>query len=154
MQECNNTMTFEQVLDTQGILIYTNKGISMLPLLRQDKDVLIIEKKEPHRCNKYDVVLFKRKNGQYVLHRILKVQKNDYWIVGDNCISGEYIHEEQILGVLTGIIRNGKTIPVTDFLYNVYVQTWCRFYPVRFFLLHCRIYTYRLCLSLKRHIKK
>ncbi len=154
MLECNNTMTYEQILDTHGTLICTIKGVSMLPLLRQDKDVPIIEKKGLHRCNKYDVVLFKRKNGQYVLHRILKVKKNNYWIVGDNCISGEYVHEEQILGILTSIIRDDKTLPVTSLLYNVYVQTWCRFYPVRFFLLHCRSYVYRLVFLLKRHIKK
>lgn len=154
MLECNNTMTYEQILDTHGTLMCTIKGVSMLPLLRQNKDVSIIKKKELHCCNKYDVVLFKRKDGQYVLHRILKVQKNSYWIVGDNCISGEYVHEEQLLGVLISIIRNGKTIPVTALRYNVYVQTWCRFYPVRFFLLHCRNYAYQLVFLLKHYIKK
>lgn len=144
MLECNNTMTYKQILETQGTLLCTIKGISMLPLLRQNKDVLIIEKKNPQRCKKYDVVLFSRKNGQYVLHRILKVQKNNYWIVGDNCISGEYIHEEQIWGVLISVVRNGKTISVKDFPYQIYVQTWCRFYPARFFLLRCRNYLYRL----------
>ena len=152
--ECNNAMTYEQVLDTQGTLVCTTKGVSMLPLLRQDRDVSAIAKNDAEALKKYDVVLFKRKNGQYVLHRILKVQKKEYWIVGDNCISGEYVQEEQILGVLTAIIRNGKTIPVTDLLYRIYVQTWCRFYPVRFFLLRCRKDTFRLCLSIKRHIKR
>ena len=113
---------FEQELETHGSIIYTNRGVSMLPLLRQTRDVLVIEKRGDGRCRKYDAVLFKRDNGQYILHRILKLLDGGYYIVGDNCVEGEFVREEQVLGVLRSVRRGGKTIQVTDPGYRFYVR--------------------------------
>ena len=33
-----NTSTFEEELERNGILIYTNRGDSMMPLLRENRD--------------------------------------------------------------------------------------------------------------------
>ena len=46
--------TFEEELARSGRLIYTNYGDSMRPLIRQDRDILIIEKHNG-RLKKYDV---------------------------------------------------------------------------------------------------
>ena len=106
----NNTVSFEEELNERGVILHTNKGVSMMPLLRQNKDVMIISKVEG-RLKKYDAPLYKRPNGDYVVHRILRVDKDSYVICGDNCFRREYgITDSQIKGVLTGIIRNGKTI--------------------------------------------
>lgn len=127
-----NKSSFEEQLDKYGKLIYTNVGDSMMPLIRQDKDLLIIEKPKG-RLKKYDVPLYRRDSGQYVLHRILEVRKNDYVICGDNRWTKEYgITDRHIIGVLTGIVRNGKTIPATDRKYQLYVHIWCGFPPIRF----------------------
>lgn len=123
--------TFEDELMKHGYIVYTNKGVSMLPLLRENKDVMVIEKKEEGQLKNHDVVLFKRKNGQYVLHRILEVRSDDYWIVGDNCIYGEYVKEEQIIGVLKSVVRDGKKISVDCLNYRIYVWIWCLLFPVR-----------------------
>lgn len=136
----NEPISFEQLLETTGRLVYTNKGVSMMPLLRQDRDLMVIEKKGDGPCRKYDAVLFKRPEvrgrGAYVLHRILRVNADgSYWIVGDNCVSGETVRDEQILGILTAVVRGGRTIPVTAPLYRFYVHLWCDAYPVRFALL-------------------
>ena len=130
--------TFEEELERSGKLAYTNVGVSMLPLIRQGKDVMVIEKADSYRP--LDAVLFRRKGvtgrGAYVLHRILKIMPDGkYWIVGDNCVSGELVERENILGVLTGVSRKGKLIKNTDFRYRAYVRLWCAPYPVRFFIL-------------------
>ena len=122
--------SFEEELEQNGTLVFTNKGVSMMPLLRQDRDLLVIEKKGPERCKKYDVVLFKR-GEKYVLHRIVKVREQDYYIVGDNCRRGEYVKDGQILGVLTQVVRDGKTITPEDPAYQRYVHLWCGLLPVR-----------------------
>ena len=117
------TMTFEEILENDGHLAFTNKGISMRPLLFEGRDIMLIEKKT-ERPKKLDAVLFKR-NGinekeTYDMHRILRVNNDGtYWIIGDNCISGETVKEEQVIGVLSGIIRKGKTISVTEHLYRL-----------------------------------
>ena len=83
---------------------------------------------------KYDAVLYKR-DDTYVMHRILKVRDRDYWIVGDHCRVGEFVKDEQILGVLKQVVRDGRTIRTTDPCYQVYVHLWCDFFPVRSTLL-------------------
>lgn len=128
--------TFEEQLTKNGKLIYTNKGDSMMPLIKQDRDLLII--KSVHgRLKKYDVPLYKRDSGQYVLHRILKVRKNDYVICGDNRWVKEYgITDKHIIGVLTAVVRNGKVISVNDWKYKLYVHLWCDLFPIRAFIVH------------------
>lgn len=142
--------TFEEVLETHGTLVYTNVGNSMMPLLRQGKDLMVIEKPKG-RLKKYDVPLYKRDNGQYVLHRILKVRENDYVICGDNRWQREYgITDRHIIGVLTAVVRDGKTIPVTDPKYQAYVHLWCDFFYIRCAVLIFREYSH----GLKRKIRK
>lgn len=122
--------SFEEELERSGSLVFTNKGRSMMPLLREDRDLMVIKRKGPERCKKYDAVLFKR-GERYVLHRILQVREKDYYIVGDNCRKGEYVRDEQILGVLTQVVRDGKTINAGDPAYQRYVHLWCDFFPLR-----------------------
>lgn len=136
------TLSFEELLARDGRLVYTNRGVSMLPLLREGRDLMIIEKTPPP-YRRLDAVLFRRDGvegrGAYVLHRILRVNPDGtYWIVGDNCVSGETVREDQILGVLTGVVRGGKTIHVDDVRMRLYVNTWCRFWRTRILLLRAR----------------
>lgn len=132
--------TFEEVLQTQGKLIHTNVGDSMLPLLRQGRDLMVIEKRPEGPCKRYDAVLYKRPNGKYVMHRILKKRPDGYVICGDNRWMREFgVPDEWIIGILTGVLRDGRDlIRVTDPKYRLYVHLWCDFYWVRAFILRLR----------------
>ena len=44
MPEMNRT-SFEEILARDGRLFYTNIGDSMMPLIKQGRDLLVIEKK-------------------------------------------------------------------------------------------------------------
>ena len=101
---------FEDVIAEQGRLVYTNEGDSMFPII-QPRDLLVIEAvKEPLKVG--DVPLYKRDSGQYVLHRIIAIKKGKYAMKGDNRTFVEKgITDRHIIGVLTGIVRNGKTFP-------------------------------------------
>ena len=148
-------LSFEQVLERDGQLVYTNKGVSMMPLLRQDRDLMVIEKKRARGVKKWDAVLFRRPGvagrGAYVLHRILRVNGDGtYWIVGDNCLSGETVREENILGVLRAVVRGGKTIPADSLGMRAYVWLWCVCPPLRFFLLRLRSYAAAALRKVKR----
>ena len=130
-----SSSSFEEILEKEGQLIYSNVGDSMLPMIRQGRDLLVI-RRQTGRLKKYDVPLYRRDSGQYVLHRILKVRENDYVICGDNRWHRETgITDQHILGVLTAIIRDGKEIPATDPRYRLYVHLWCDLFPLRAFLL-------------------
>jgi hypothetical protein len=123
--------SFEEVLARDGRLVYTNVGDSMKPLIREGRDLLIIEPKQG-RLRKYDVPLYRRDSGQYVLHRIVQVREKDYVLCGDNRWSKEYgITDRHILGVLTAVVRDGKEVPVTDWRCRLYARVWCGFFPLR-----------------------
>jgi len=131
--------TFEEQINEHGVLMYRNVGVSMRPLIRQGRDLMVISRKPEGRLKKYDVPLYKRDNGKYVLHRILKVRENDYVLCGDNCWQREYgITDRHIIGVLTEVVRDGKTIPVTDKAYLCYVHLWCDLFYVRVAVLRGR----------------
>ena len=128
-------VTFEEMLEKDGYLVYTNVGYSMLPLLRQRRDIIEIRKKGPERCKKYEAVLYKV-HDKYILHRILKVRPNDYVIAGDHNTFKEYgITDDMILGGMTRVIRDGKSIYPTDWRYKLYYHLWVDFYPIRVLIL-------------------
>ena len=130
--------TYEGELNRKGRFIYTCSGVSMLPLLRQYKDLFIIEKKQG-RCEKYDVVLYKRQPKSFVLHRVVAVRERDYVILGDNCLNKEYgITDEDIIGVMTSFVRNGKEYSVSHHGYRMYTRVWYLLYPVRRIMMQCR----------------
>ena len=130
----NNGISYEEYLAQNGSMTYTNVGVSMLPLLRQGRDLFILKKKGPERCLNGDVVLYRR-GEKYVLHRIVEVRENDYVILGDNCVAREYgITDEDIIGVMTGFVRGGKEHRVTDAGYRLYSSVWMHTERPRLFL--------------------
>ena len=138
------TLRFEDALARDGKLVYTCVGTSMLPMLRQKRDLLIIEEKVG-RLKKYDVPLYRRDSGQYVLHRIVKVCADSYVLCGDNQWRREYgVTDEQIIGVLTAFVRDGQEIPVTEKRYRLYVCLWCGLFWLRAAVLWCRAIPGRL----------
>lgn len=131
--------SFERELAENGKLVYTNVGVSMLPLIREKRDVMVIEtcKEAPKRL---DAVLFLRDGvqgrGKYVVHRILNIRKDgSYFIAGDHDCSGEIVPKDQILGVLTSLTRDGKPYAFRGFAYWCYLHLWCAPYHLRFFFL-------------------
>lgn len=144
-------LSYEELLEQEGKIVDINKGRSMLPLLRETRDLMVITKKGDERFKKYDAVLYKC-GERYVLHRIIKVRENDYVIVGDNCRRLEYgITDDDILGILTAVVRNGKReIKMDSFTARAYAHLWCDFFPIRAALIFVRE-----CLGkIRRHLKK
>lgn len=137
-------MNFEDIIAQQGHLVYTNTGVSMMPLLRPRRDLLVIKPKPEGRLHRLDIPIFKRTNGEYVVHRVLKVRKDDYGMCGDNQTFIEYgITDEQIIGILDAVIRDGKTIPLREtpeypsvsWKYKLYMHLWCDLFYLRAFIL-------------------
>lgn len=120
---------FEELLVQEGRLVYKTKGVSMKPMLYQNRDLVIIEVSRS-RLQPMDVAFYRR--GQsYVLHRVIFVQPDGYLIRGDNTYALETVTDSAVLGVLTAFVRNGKMYRVTDRNYRLYVRFWCGIFPLR-----------------------
>ena len=119
----------EDILLKKGYLVTMPSGSSMLPLIRPDRDTVVIKRRIP---KKYDVVLYKRDNGKYILHRVLKIKDKEYVMCGDNQWKKEFgITEQQILGVMDGFYRDNKYIEISSYRYKLYVRFWCCFLWLR-----------------------
>ena len=128
----NKPSSFEEQLRLHGRIIYTNVGDSMEPFIKQGRDILIIERKSG-TLGRYDVPLYKRASGQYVLHRIHKVKEDGYVVCGDNRAWRERgVTDDQILGVLVGVIRDGKEIKRESSAFKYYAHLGCDTYFIRY----------------------
>lgn len=123
-----------QKLKTEAEVASLTVGCSMQPMLRQHKDIVVIERIN-RPIKKYDVVLYQKdKIEKLVLHRVLRVKKDHYVIRGDNTYALEYIPKGDIIGVLKEFYRDGKYYNCeTSKGYQVYVVFMRLFYPFRYF---------------------
>ena len=122
-------MTIESLLARDGMLVYRTRGVSMEPMLRQNRDLVVIQPLS-RRLKKYDVALYRR-GDDYVLHRGIRVESDLYLIRGDNTYTLEKVPEEAVLGVLTGFQRKGREYKTSDPIYQFYVRFWNTIYPMR-----------------------
>ena len=106
------------------------RGISMLPMLRQGKDSVELSPLPP-KLKKYDLPVYRRRDGQYVMHRIVAVKEDHYICLGDNTLSFEHIYPEQMIGVVSAFKRGDRRIEVNNHCYRVYCRLWRLTPPVR-----------------------
>lgn len=104
----------KKVLAQKGNFSFYPHGTSMLPLIREDRDQVILSAL-PEKPEKYQIILYKRKNGAFVLHRIVGISKKGdqevYTMRGDHQYQNEYgITKEQMIGVVSWIVKAGKTV--------------------------------------------
>ena len=111
---------------------FSPKGVSMLPMLRQGLDSVVLSP-APGILRKYDIPLYRRDNGQYVLHRIIAVG-DTYTCMGDNQFRPEPgVRDDQIIGMVTAFYRGDRRIPVTSPGYRIYCRLWHHTRPLRRF---------------------
>ena len=88
----------DEVLASGGQFSFIPGGVSMRPTLNgTDDEVTVIA---PVTVSKHDIVLFRRCDGQYVLHRVVGVHGDTFTVVGDNQIDAEHIGRGDILAVV------------------------------------------------------
>jgi hypothetical protein len=59
------------------------RGTSMMPLLREGRDSVALV--APDRIKRGDILLYRREDGQFVLHRLLRIEKDKtLTFCGDN----------------------------------------------------------------------
>ena len=96
----------------------------MLPMLRQGIDQVVLSPL-PETLHRFDLVLYQRDNGQFVLHRIVEIDGGEYTCLGDNQFQKEQgLRRDQMIAVVTAFFRNGKEYSVSDLSYRIYSRMW------------------------------
>lgn len=117
-------------LKTAGRANLAVTGCSMLPMLRQNRDIVILEP-IADSLQAGDIALFQRENGPYVLHRVITVDKRWYVFCGDNQAQCEQVEHGQLVARVTGYIRNGKAYDLKSVGYRLYCWAWVRLFCLR-----------------------
>lgn len=129
--------TIEEVLSTHGKYVGPTVGVSMLPMLKNRRDTIVVLPKTK-RLQPLDVALYKRGDA-YVLHRVLQVIDGGYIIRGDNCYADEKVPENAVIGVLSEFFRKGKHYTCTNKKYLKYVKRRLKTYKYRRFFVRINL---------------
>lgn len=128
--------TIEEVLREKGVYVGPTAGVSMLPMLKNRRDTIVVRLKT-QRLQPLDVALYKR-GDDYILHRVLSLTEQGYIIRGDNCYANENVPEEAVIGVLTEFFRKDKHVLCTDEKYLKYVKKRLKSYKTRRFFVRIK----------------
>lgn len=136
---------FQERLEAGQNVRFAPRGISMLPMLRPGLDTVVLSP-APEQLQKYDLPLYRRDDGHYVLHRVIRVGET-YTCIGDNQFTPEPgIRRDQVIALVTAFRRNGRDHSVRQPGYRLYCRFWHHSRSVRHFL--------RRALNwLRRHLK-
>jgi signal peptidase I len=107
-------------LENGGSATFVIHGTSMLPLLKDGIDsVRIIKPRD--ELKKYDIIFYRRDNGQFVLHRIVGIKEGGYVCRGDNQTESEFpVTPENVIGIVSEFSRCGKMRSVDSFPHRFY----------------------------------
>ena len=111
----------EQLLEAGEVIQIYPEGYSMYPMFVPGRDAAVIKKADVKKIRRADVVLYRRKGSILVLHRVVKRKGSQFYMAGDN----------QIRGILTAFVRNGRRISVKNPVYVIWSGLWLMFLPVR-----------------------
>ena len=132
MKSETEILNIEDAILKNGFIVKSTSGVSMWPMLRHRKDMVVIEQvNRPLR--KYDVPLYRGGANRYILHRIIGIKPDGTYIIrGDNTYTREYVKPERVVGVLREFYRNGKHVVCAESKgYKVYIGYKMVSYPFR-----------------------
>ena len=106
-------------------------GNSMSPFLVDGRDTVYLSRLTKP-VKKGDVILYQRKNGAYILHRVYKIKNGSFTMLGDAQTEPEEgILPEQIVAVMTSADRKGKKETPGSFWWEFFEKVWIRIPAMR-----------------------
>lgn len=126
----------QQVRSGRPVVSFT-VGDSMEPLLH-DRTTRVVIRRADRPLRPGELPLYRRPDGRFIMHRIIRADAGHYYTRGDNRCGLEAVPKDWVLGVVTEIYRGKGHFPVTHPLYRAYVAVWGALYPLRWVVYHCR----------------
>lgn len=122
----------QETLDQGGTFSLTITGSSMFPFILGGRDKVTLSPL-PEKLKKNDLPLYRRANGAFVLHRIVKVCKDGTYVCcGDHqWLPEKNLTRDQMIGLATQYVRKGKTLTNKNVLYRCYRTFWTWVLPLR-----------------------
>lgn len=145
MQELAELINIQLEQGGRAELIVT--GSSMHPLFRNRRDKVVLIPRTPRRP---DIILYRRDNGAYILHRIVREKNGIFIVTGDNQWQLEEVRPDQVIAAVDGWYKKGKYCTPENLWYKLYVCFWVGLLPLRRPVLALRRRFGRLIRKIKR----
>lgn len=112
----------KEQIDSGKTVVFSPNGTSMLPLIRPNIDRVML-KKAPRKLKKYDLPLYLREDGKFILHRVVGENDDGYIMCGDNQFEREYgVKDGQILALACGMYKGDSLFPFDGKKYMNYCK--------------------------------
>jgi len=127
MRTIDNRLFFDEVAE-QLTLGYTvrirARGNSMLPFIRDGRDVLVLEHPGERDFAQGEMLLTQLDDGRYVIHRVVKVKGDQLRLRGDgNLKIYETCSRAEVMARVTEVVR-GRNIVQGSRRWNAYRFLW------------------------------
>lgn len=140
----------KEQLSNGGSASFTIRGVSMMPMLKNGIDsVRIVSPSLP--LKKYDIPFYRRDDGSFILHRVVKVTGDGYVCRGDHqFVNEKNVTDGMIIGVTEAYTHNGKWLETDSLHQKLYSRFRVGSAPIRFVLARIKAYAK----AVLRHIFK
>ena len=120
--------TIEEVIAAGGVFRLYPRGTSMLPLLHEGTDSVELSAADEYTVG--DVLLYRRANGQFVLHRLIAVERDALTFCGDHQNTPEYgVPKSAVLAKMCGYFAGEEHRTLDAPEYRRYARECVRRFP-------------------------
>lgn len=103
----------------------TVTGNSMYPFLRSGKDCVELVRTDCKLIRPDDIVMIRRQSGEYILHRVCKVDAQSFFIRGDAQFFVEGpIYPQQLMAQATAVWRGQRRIDCSGSIWVYFSVIW------------------------------
>lgn len=133
----------EEMLAKGKPVRFTVSGNSMWPLISHNRDSVLLVPCDKENLKKGDIILFRRSESRYVLHRITEVKEGGYITTGDgNCHRDGFVPYNAVCARASKVYHKDRTIECDRWYWKTVFGVWMAAFPVRRFLMRILI---KLC---------
>lgn len=117
---------YEELLRAGAVLPLVVSGGSMLPFLAPGRDTVCL-KAIDRPLRRGDIVLYRRADGRYILHRLNRISGEKCWFVGDaqDDIEGP-LDVKCAIAYVVEVLRKGKSQKPGCFCWDFFENIWPR----------------------------
>lgn len=124
----------------------TVTGMSMYPFLCEHRDLVELSRANSSHIKRGDIILFQRRSGEYVLHRVILKKGRNCYIAGDAQYWLERIDlRKQMLARVNAVWRNHKKYECGSLTWRLLSQAWMLLLPIRPYVIAAYQGLRRLC---------
>lgn len=137
LEEYRRLLQDDPSIDALPLII---TGNSMSPFLLHGRDTVYLSRLT-RTARRGDMLLYRRENGSYVLHRVYRASPESLAMIGDaQTVLEPGIRREQVIAIVTRVERKGKLLVPGSFWWEFFEKIWIRIIPLRRGI--CRVYSW------------